>query len=534
MKPLVSLLLALLVAGCGATPESPGETPSAPSRDVEASRGGEEPEEIQETGPSGKAGKPGKSVKNSTTRTGAGATGVADELVKSAGLDSRLKRRIAAWDRDIETGLEAQERVRSQGRAAMEAWLDRLQKKTAAAGPVTVVDLYLKGRMLGKMGRVPEARSAFEEALKREPEFLFAYEGLALCTEREDGTPDAEKAVSYLESAFRIWGDFPRGFLVLGLLQMRKNPRAALATFEKIPEDHPVHGAAFEEVCKCHCMLKQVDVARVMLERALEKNPENLSWRILLGNILLVTGKVSEGEAMFASVLKKAPRNPYALLGMAEVDARKDRIEEAVRKCDEVAQNTALPKHFRAQALRERNRLISGARRRVTARELLDVLCKSPDPARRREAASVLVNVDQKPVLQAFLTRLNVKEEPDEGVRVFAVKAVSRILHASDIPLLQGLLDREKEPSKLVRGAAARALGGVPRRYAPLAALIQALEDPEDYVFRQARAALQEISGERFHMDFGDALPLKKKAEVIAAWRRWLKAESARDEGRKG
>ena len=524
MKYMVSLLLAILVAGCGASPETPGEIPSAASRDVETSAGGGEPEEAAEPGPAGKTGQ------GNSTRTG---TGAAEELVKSAGLDSRLKRRIAAWDRDIEAGLEAQERVRTQGRAAKEACLDRLEKK-CAAGLATVVDLYLKGRMFGKLGRVPEARSVFEEALKREPDFLFAYEGLALCTKRDDGTLDVEKAESFLEKAFSIWGDFPRGFLVLGLIQMRKNPRAALATLEKIPENHPVHTAAFEEVCKCHCMLKQVDVARVMLERALKKNPENQSWRILLGNILLVTGKVSEAEVLFASVLKKEPRNPTALLGMAEVDVRKDRIEEAVRKYDEVARNPALQKHFRAQAVRERNRLISGARRRVTARELLDVLRKSPDPARRREVASVLVNVDQKPVRQAFLTKMNVKEEPDEGVRVFAVKAVSRILHASEIPLLRGLLDPKNEPSKLVRGAAARTLGGVPGRYAPLGALIQALEDPEDYVFRQARAALQEISGERFHMDFGDTLSPEKKAEVIAAWRRWLKAESARDPGRKG
>ena len=67
----------------------------------------------------------------------------------------------------------------------------------------------------------------------------------------------------------------------------------------------------------------------------------------------------------------------------------------------------------------------------------------------------------------------------------------------------------------------AAAFAHYPIAIAPLPELLKALEDPEEYVFRQARSALQRITGKRFHLDIDGTLAPDEMIKVIAAWQKW-------------
>ena len=472
-------------------------------------------------------------------------------LERSAGLDSPLKRKIQEWDRTIEAGLQAQAAVRWKGQGTLEPVRKQLQARVDS-GRAGVVDLYLLGRVKGKMGLFEEARRCFCQALERDPEFLYAYEGLAVCEQNSPGKQekaDQNAILGQLKKAFRIWGDFPRGHLIHGMVLIEAGkPDAGLAALARIPEDHPLYANAAVAATKAYQQLGELDLALNRLSLARKKKPDDLDLDANYGLLLLqmaresgpgssAEGRLKEAEKTLAHVLSRAPRHPEARIGLAFARLLRGQPQEARKLFVDVANDASLPRSYRVEAARWSRRIEQGGATgtKRSAAEVLAVLQNDPDPEHRREAASLLVKVRAKPVLMVFVQKLDVQQEPDEGVRVFAVKALGCSLRADDVSrLLAPRLDPGLEPSRLVRGAVAGALRRVPLEQAPLATLVQALEDPEPYVFREIRTTLQELTGKCFHMDFGGELTASDKASVIQAWKAWYKAWLMRHESRKG
>lgn len=462
-----------------------------------------------------------------TTDATSGVGGMA-ALEQSAKLDTKLKRKVEAWDRAVEAGLRAQVDAQVRGNEAMRALRDTLRTRIDR-GPVDVVDLYLAGRLEGKLGDVEAARSAFERALTLDDRFVYAHEGLALCEGQRLGVGDDDPLVAMrvekrLAKAFDIWPDFPRGWLVLGQFRLnRLDPRGALEHFARIPREHPAYAEGVINICRCHLLMREPERAVIKLTDALERDTENLFYREMLGQALLEKGDAEAAEAAFTYVHERAPKRPLTLLGLAQVDEARGRREEAFRRYREVAADENCARDARRDAMKGIARL-RGATQAPSARELLYQLENSRDPADRRSAAAKLWPVGGEVLIRAFYTRINVKLEPDAGVRVYAVRALATHALGSSIEIFSHLLNPEKEPSKLVRGAAAGALAGVPIEYAPLDALVAALGDEEGYVFRQARATLERVSGRRLRLDLAGDLDRAARAQVEAAWREWLAA----------
>lgn len=539
------VLLAIAFVQCGSTPPGVEERP--------------------ESNPPGKDPGQGGDGEGSPSRTDPGASSrqasPLDLLHKSAGLDTPLKRKIAEWDRAIERGLAEQADVRRQGRAALQAMLKDAEAKEAT-GQATVVDFYLKGRLLGKLNRLEEARRVFAHTLTLDPEFLYAYEGQALCARTKEGSIELKAVQRLTDQAFRIWGGFARGNLILGqALVTNGRPQQALEVLDKIPPDHPAYVQATLAVATAYRALGQPSRVLLTLQNAVDRFPKSTILNAYLAMALIQSSQgqpknLDRAEQTLNRWLMEDPTNPDARQFMAEVRIRRGQIEEAIEILERLAADEDLPEDYRRlvrtriEKVKRFEKAKSAGHQGPSLTELVETVKTDANPAKRRQAAAVLWQallecgpkgpMSSKEIFQVILkamsSRLQVGIEPDERVRVFAVKAIGYALGVrwmapnEDIGKhLRRLLDPEVEPSRLVRGSVAAAFAHYPISIAPLPELVKALEDPEEYVFRQARTALQRITGQRFYLDIEGTLAADEMIKVIAAWQKWYGEWSARN-----
>lgn len=544
LGPGFVVLLAFAFVQCGSTPPGPEGRP--------------------DSSPTGKDPRQGGDGEGSTSETDPGASSrepsALDLLQKSAGLDTPLKRKIADWDRAIEAGLEEQAKARRKGRVALQAMLKQAEAKEAA-GQATVVDLYLKGRLLGKLDRLDDARETFAHTLTLDPEFLYGYEGQALCARTTEGSIELAAVERLTDRAFRIWGGFPRGNLVLGQALVKNGrPQQALVVLDKIPPDHPTYVPATLAVATAYGALGERSRVLLTLQNAVDRFPKSTVLNVYLAMALIQSSRgnpknLDRAQQTLERWLAEDPTNPDAHRFMADVRIRRGQIEEAIEILERLAADPDLPKLYRRGVRMQIEKVKRAGRRGPTLTELVETVKSDPDPAKRRQAASSLWGallqfgprgpMESKEtfdvILKAMFSRLQIGIEPDERVRVFAVRAIGYALGVrwmapnEDIGnYLRRLLDPEVEPSRLVRGSVAAAFAHYPIAIAPLPELVKALEDPEEYVFRQARSALQRITGQRFHLDIGGTLAADEMVKVIAAWQKWYAEWSARNEKKRG
>ncbi len=496
--------IALLVAatGCGSPSRSPAPAPTEPDREPAAA-----------SGPGGRE------------------ESALSVLESAAGLDSRLKRTVERWDTQVEAGLRVQATARLAGPEALEGLLAKLRARPDR----TPVDAYLIGRLEGKLGRVAEARKAFREALALDKRFLWAHEGLAICLGQvADVDPgrgpaafaDPEAVEAEIDRAFAIWSTFPRGWLVLGQLHLQRlDPQRALDELTKIPEDHPAYRDAVLTKARCQMMLRKPELAVSALRAVLEKEPDNVEWLAQLGSALIELRDVRAARDVFERAAKLAPKHVPTRLGLAHTAELAGQQEDAHRGYQSLVSDPAVPANVRRDALDGMRRIETGRRPGLSLSTLLVTLRDSPDAEKRREAAALLWQVRDEAVLRVFVRRLNPRVEPDERIRVYAVRALSgldaqRFYHMRDV--FVALIDPAREPSKLVRGLAVRQLGRFPAEVAPLDAMAGALADPEPYVFAQARAALEQSTEHRELPSLQGELDEASRARVLAAWRAWI------------
>jgi len=64
----------------------------------------------------------------------------------------------------------------------------------------------------------------------------------------------------------------------------------------------------------------RMDEALPLLRRTIELDPDYIPARLRLGDVLLKTNRTDEAAQAYAEALRRAPANPYALLGLARCD----------------------------------------------------------------------------------------------------------------------------------------------------------------------------------------------------------------------
>jgi tetratricopeptide (TPR) repeat protein len=84
----------------------------------------------------------------------------------------------------------------------------------------------------------------------------------------------------------------------------------------------------------------QLDDALPLWRRAVKLAPDYVPARLRLGDTLLKTNQNAEAAKVYAAVLEREPRNPYALLGLARIDIDAGRWDAARERLEVVVQQS--------------------------------------------------------------------------------------------------------------------------------------------------------------------------------------------------
>jgi TolB-like protein/tetratricopeptide (TPR) repeat protein len=203
-------------------------------------------------------------------------------------------------------------------------------------------DLYLRGLYI--IGTFPspamanEATALFEEALRKDPEFGLAYNGIARVkvarwiSEDPGATELVEPIMSATRRAIEIDPGLAEAYSTLGTMQARHDWKWAEAekTFrhaiELSPGSPDAHWRYAQDVL---LPLRRFDEAIAENRRAIEIDPFTLAYATGLAWILDYSGRSDEAVAEYRRVLARWPGNPpvqAALTGLEAALSKDDRL----------------------------------------------------------------------------------------------------------------------------------------------------------------------------------------------------------------
>lgn len=288
-------------------------------------------------------------------RRGAGDEAGAFEALRAFGFDPACRERMAEMLLGERRGEEAlqvlastanapapHERVNAairahlagDFRAALEAAREGLRQSPGHAPAHNHA-----ARALHNMGRVPEARAAFERALELDPRYPEAWHNLGHVL-RVAG--DADAAISAFSRALAIAPGYLSARINLGITYFEaQRPEEALRTFEAMLAGGQPHVEALVGSGLCLHLLGQPQKARHRYESALELAPDHPSAWYYLGSVCNELGDVASARDALQRALALNPSDADAwaeLAGVHELSSELDAAAEAVRRGLAVAQ----------------------------------------------------------------------------------------------------------------------------------------------------------------------------------------------------
>lgn len=185
--------------------------------------------------------------------------------------------------------------MRSQDYAAAAELFARTNK--LAGGARKARALYNQGLAMRALGRKPEARPLFEQAIRLKPDYIEPRFGLASL---EDSTPAGrQRAMTYYETVFRLKPDYPPAYFHLAQLHADSgNPSAAEQAYRK----------------------------------AIQFNPQYLKARYNLGLLLLAQKRWNDARAEFEWVIKHDPQNAESYFNLARASYSQKETLRAIRE----------------------------------------------------------------------------------------------------------------------------------------------------------------------------------------------------------
>ena len=171
----------------------------------------------------------------------------------------------------------------------------------------------------------------------------------------------SQSLVAMSEGRYRDSGDLaqniidqqpqePTGYNLLGLsLMEQKDWQPAVANFRKAVELNPDFMAPYQNLARLYMNIRRPDMAIAQLRAALEQKPDQISFRLLLADLLVRLGASNWDRALgeYDIALTEQPDNISALLGIARINLGKGdypKVEEIAQKIlnIESGQNQAL------------------------------------------------------------------------------------------------------------------------------------------------------------------------------------------------
>lgn len=234
--------------------------------------------------------------------------------------------------------------------------------------------LIIKGDILLELGRAEEARTAYEEALARDPDNWRAPQSLALMAERQGKWQEASR---YYESALKIApaDNFELALSHTRLLLVYSTPQEALNVVDPVASQENAPAVVLETAARLNLengnlerarfLFKRMEIqspsvasaiglaaidqaegrmgsAEQALKRSVERFPRDTKAYLALGNFLGSTKRYGEALDTYEGGLQIAPNDPELLRGASGAELRLGRTKDAIKRARSLAER---PEH---------------------------------------------------------------------------------------------------------------------------------------------------------------------------------------------
>ncbi len=442
---------------------------------------------------------------------------------------SRAKQRWPAQNREVEDGIAAQDLARGRGEAELNKSIAFYENRVEVKESGT--SLYLLGRALGLAGRVDEARTRFEAALRVDPFLPWAHHGLATCLATSERHEDAAKAY---RRALDLNPDFWRSYEpYAGVLMRIGRAGEAEPLLRKLVVARPEEASAWITLGKLEAFRTKYSDAIAAFDKAVELRPGNEEALRLLGFACRKGDRLDRAKAIYDQLLSANSKDYTLHIALGEVLERMGENASAASSFEKAAElapagaasdSEDLLRH--ASELRDRPSRQKRNPKAKTPREWCDILLNSTEEERCLEAIRVLAAYTQidEDVHKTLLRSL---KNPSGKVRTLAIRTlVDRYGPAIGelVPLLALFID---DKDRNVRAFAVRALGEA-REPSAVPHLMRAIDESDPYVFREAHQALVVSTPAMVDAVLTQPLTIEMMVKTRLAWKTWYEANRDR------
>lgn len=188
----------------------------------------------------------------------------------------------------------------------------------------------MRGIQLFEQGRLDEALAQFEEAVRKQPDYLEGQVSIAVIL-IEKGRLD--EAIPRLEKALALDPQCWFAHANLGLVRQKQGRRPeAIAHFRKAVELNPKHLVARTNLGRALAEEGRLEEAAEHFQAAVKLAPQDAASRVNLANALLDGGRFAEAVEQYHKALELDPRCPGVRPGLAEALARQGQFAAALRE----------------------------------------------------------------------------------------------------------------------------------------------------------------------------------------------------------
>lgn len=406
--------------------------------------------------------------------------------------------------RPIDMAAELREQDRAlaagEGAAVLAELLERLD-----ARPDEPALHYLRGRLLGNLGELEDARAAFARALELDDELAWAHHGMGIYLHKQGELTEARDAFA---RARELDADEPVFAADLAKqLHLTGQRDEALALMDRAIEMGDA-AALYADRARMHADAGARGKAIADMQTALQRDPRSYDAYMYLAKLLLLEGRDREAIRVYERLVDRVENPVHRSLARARIE----QLQEAMERDQLRAVEDADPAELIAQ--------LSGP----------DKL----ERPQRRKAYERLGGLGRLADLKHLMLGLL---DEDWMIRKHCVAGLARTGHPDVVPVLLKVL--RLDASFFVRGEAASALEtlGSAALIPDLIAVLKrepVTAETEDYVIRKLVKALRGIAeeGPRDRLEYDDLageeamlqqLSASRDA-VAAAWDAWWKA----------